>query len=84
MDAVDRTVGFLGIKDLKAKQRKVIDVFMCGRDVFICLPTRFCKSVCYMVLPLLFDIIRNAISGESIVLVVSPLMVDQVESCVKS
>ena len=84
MDAVDRTVGFLGIKDLKAEQRKVIDVFMCERDVFICLPTPFCKSVCYMVLSLLFDIIRNAISGESIVLVVSPLMADQVESCVKS
>ena len=51
---------------------------MCGRDVFVCLPTGFGKSVCYMVLPLLFDIIRNAVSGESIVLDVSPLKADTV------
>ena len=50
--------------------------------LFVCLPTGFGKSICYMVLPLLF--IRNAISGESIVLVVSllkALMADQVECC---
>ena len=29
MDAVDRAVEFLGIKELKAEQRKVIDAFMC-------------------------------------------------------
>ena len=48
MDAVDTNVESLGIKELKPEQRKVIDAFMCGRDVFVCLPTRFGKSVCYM------------------------------------
>ena len=37
MDAGDRVKESLGFKDLKAEQRKVIDVFMCGRDMFICL-----------------------------------------------
>ena len=48
MDAVDRTVESLGIKELKAEQRKVIDAFMCGRDLLVCLPTGYGKSVCYM------------------------------------
>ena len=65
MDAVDRAVESLGIKELKAEQRKVIDAFIWGRDVFVYLPTGFGKSVCYMVLPLVFDIIRNAVSGKS-------------------
>ena len=37
MDAGDRVKESLGFKDLKAEQRKVIDAFMCGRDMFICL-----------------------------------------------
>ena len=44
---------------------------MSGRDVFVCLPTGFGKSVCYIVLPILFDIMRKC--SDSVIVVVSPL-----------
>ena len=31
----------LGISQLKAEQRKAIDAFVSGKDVFVCLPTGF-------------------------------------------
>ena len=52
---------------------------MKGNDVFCCLPTGYGKSLCYALLPKLFDKIRNR-PGSSIVVVVSPLvalMIDQ-------
>ena len=36
----------LGISKLKQEQRKAIDAFVNGKDVFVCLPTRFGKTVC--------------------------------------
>ena len=73
----------LGISQLKAEQRKAIDAFVSGKDVFVYLPTGFGKTVCYIVLPVVFDTLRK-VTGESIVVVVSPLkilMADQVDSC---
>ena len=58
---------------------------MRGRDVFVSLPTGYGKSLCYMLLPMMFDSSR-AMTEEhhkSVVLVVSPLislMEDQVAS----
>ena len=53
-----------------------------GKDVFLWLPTGFGKSICYEVLPFLFDYKSSrAGPGNSTVLVVSPLVsliVDQV------
>ena len=72
-----------GISQLKEEQRKAIDAFVSGIDVFVCLPTGFGKTVCYIVLPVVFDALRK-VSGESIIVVVSPLkslMADQVDSC---
>ena len=44
----------------------------------MCLPTGFGKTgVCYNVLPFVFD---TLMTGESIVVVVSPLKADQVDS----
>ena len=54
---------------------------MKGKDTFISLPTGYGKSLCYIMLPKLFDKLRG--SKRSIVLVVSPLlslMKDQVAS----
>ena len=45
----------VGIASLKAKQREAITRFVGGEDVFICLPTGFGKSLCYALLPLVFD-----------------------------
>ena len=40
---------------LKSLQLKVIMSFFAGRDVFAILPTGYGKSLCYALLPLLFD-----------------------------
>ena len=42
-------------------------------DVFISLPTGYGKSLCFAILPLVFDSLRN-VKQKSIVLVVSPLL----------
>ena len=49
-------------------------------DVFVILPTRFCKSACYQCIPLVYDKICPQ-EGASMVIVVTPLkamMKDQV------
>ena len=56
--------------------------FAKGRDVFVSLPTGYGKSLCYVILPSVFDELRKS-DKKSIVLVVSPLialMKDQVDS----
>ena len=45
----------LGINMLKPEQEKAILQFLLGRDVFVALPTGYRKSLCYFVLPLVFD-----------------------------
>lgn len=65
---------------LKQQQEESILHFTRGRDVFVSLPTGFGKSMCYTLLPSVFDILRG-VEKKSIVLVVSPLialMEDQV------
>ena len=71
-------VGKTGIV-LKPEQLQAVRHIYEGRDVFLWLPTGFGKSICYEVLPFLFD--RKLESECSTVIVVSPLvslMVDQV------
>ena len=69
----------LGFKELRAKQEEVIRSFVKGNDVFVSLPTGSGKSLCYWVLPFVFNFLRKR--TDSIVIVVSPLvaqMKDQV------
>ena len=47
-------------------------MFVGGQDVFISLPTEYGKSLCYALLPLVFDYVRG-IDRSSIVVCVSPL-----------
>lgn len=71
----------LGIATLTADQKRVICEFVKGRDVFVCLPTGSGKSICFAVLPLVFDTLQG--KKGSICLVVSPLtalMKDQVDA----
>ena len=67
---------------LKKEQLQTIRNLYNGKDVFLWLPTGFGKSICYEVLPFLFDYKSSrAGPGNSTVLVVSPLvslMLDQV------
>ena len=65
---------------LRCKQEESILAFTGGMDVFVSLPTGYGKSLCYTLLPPIYDKIRK-VDRKSIVLVVSPLvalMQDQV------
>ena len=67
---------------LKPEQPQAVRHIYKGRDVFLWLPTLFCKSICHEVLPFLLNC-KLVKSESSIVIIVSPLvslMVDQVAS----
>lgn len=81
LDAVSHVADSFNFK-LKMQQEESIFNFIKGKDVFVSLPTGFGKSLCYNLLPAVFDILRKK-RKKSIVLVVSPsiaLMNDQVDS----
>ena len=72
---------------LKPKQEEVLFNLYEGRDVFAWLPTGYGKSICYQLLPFIFDMklgrTTSPPSERSVVLVVSPLvslMIDQVST----
>ena len=70
------------LRCLKKEQQESVLHLVSGKDVFVCLPTGYGKSLCYTILPCVFDILRS-VEKKSIVLVVSPLialMKDQVAS----
>ena len=72
----------LGYSTLRSQQELVVKYFVQGNDVFVSLPTGSGKSLCYTILPYVFDILRNEVEP-SIVIIVSPLialMKDQVRS----
>ena len=73
---------------LKDQQRQAIYAVYSGKDVFVFLPTGFGKSICYQVLPFLFDHKSGLAGGQKkCVIIVSPLvslMVDQVRNLRKN
>ena len=73
--AVECTLSAYGYPQLKRdlEQRDVVLQFMSGRDVFCCLPTGFGKSVCYILLPMMFDTLNHKDAGTSSIIVISPL-----------
>ena len=71
----------LGVKALKDKQKEAIYNFVRGQDCFVILPTGYGKTLCYALLPFVFDHLRKRTPRSSIVVCVSPLvslMMDQV------
>ena len=79
--AIAKAASTLGFT-LKPEQERCLRKFVGGKDVFVSLPTGFGKSLCFILLPPIFDVLRE-VNGKSIVLVVSPLialMKDQVET----
>ena len=63
---------------LKNKQVEVLKVLYQGKDCFVWFPTGYGKSLCYQLLPFLFDHKRCRIGAPkselSVVIVVSPLV----------
>ena len=51
----------LGNSCLRAKQREAVLNFIDGKDVFVsmAMPTGSGKSLCYYILPVAFDLLRN-------------------------
>ena len=81
---IDSAASYHGYIDLKEEQKSIIKHFIHGQDVFGCLPTGFGKSVCFLLLPYIFDNLRSKPIGTSQILVIAPLtslMKDQVDSC---
>ena len=65
---------------MKKEQEESVIECCKGRDVFVSLPTGYGKSLCYVLLPCVFDILRK-VEKKSIALIVSSLvalMQDQV------
>ncbi len=69
---ISNAAGSLGF-ELKPEQHASILGFVKGQDVFVSLPTGYGKSLCYILLPIVFDRLRN-VNKQSIALVVSPLI----------
>ena len=64
---------------LKPEQRESVGYVYDEKDLFTWLPNEFGKSLCYEMLPFVFDVKRVCV--DSLVIVVSPLlslMIDQV------
>ena len=83
--AISTATEELGYDQLRPRQKKVVEAFLEGRDVFVCLPTGSGKTLCYCILPKVFDLLRRSEtdSNQSLVVVISPLislMKDQVRS----
>ena len=68
MEAVVTRLGYSGLRD---NQRKVVLLFLEGNDVFASLPTGSGKSLCYWILPFVFDYLSEV--DTLIVIVVSPI-----------
>ena len=58
-EVVSSVAGEYGYTQLKAEQKSVIVSFVKGKYVFGSLPTGFGKSICYMLLPMIFDVLKT-------------------------
>ena len=80
--AVRRAAEKLGYSQLRPQQERAIKKFVDGQDVFVGLPTGSGKSLCYCIIPAVFDYLSGG-DSRSIVVVVSPLILltkDQVQA----
>ena len=81
-DLIDNTAALLGYTRLKGEQKMALRAFISGKDVFISLPTGYGKSLCYALIPVIFDMkLGLAESPSSIVMVVSPLIALMKDQC---
>ena len=69
--AIAQALERIGFSELRPKQKLAVRSFVEGNDVFVSLPTGSGKSLCYWLLPWVFEALRQGIS--STIIVISPL-----------
>ena len=57
--AIESAITRLGYESLRPKQKLAVQSFVQGRDVFVSLPTGSGKSLCYWLLPSVFEHLRG-------------------------
>ena len=62
------TAAKLGFNSLREKQVETVTTFAQGNDVFVSLPTGSGKSLCFYILPWLFDGWRKTLSPVALLL----------------
>ena len=80
----------LGYQSLRETQRKVIEAYLKGKDVFLCSPTGSGKSLCFEIAPYAIDFMKYDVTAvtmqnitKTVCVVIAPLvslMKDQVSS----
>ena len=71
-DIIKQAGNHLGYDAIKPEQLKVVLHFLKGKDCFVILPTGYGKSLCFALLPLVFNTLRS--TSSSIVIFVTPLI----------
>ena len=79
--ALSRAATKLGYSTLLPQQERVVRAFVQGRDVFVSLPTGSGKSLCYCLLPLLFDELYGSQRKSMVVVVRALLHICLLELC---
>jgi superfamily II DNA helicase RecQ len=64
--AIDAVTNKLSLV-LKEKQLEAILEFLSGKDVFVCLPTGYGKSLIYGILPLVYDELKGTVTWAGVV-----------------
>ena len=73
LSVISDAASSVGYSTLKNEQIRAIEAFVGGKDVFISLPTGYGKSLCFALLPRVFDMIRG-VDIASIPIIISPLI----------
>ena len=82
--AIDKAARRLGYASVLEVQARAINSIVAAKDVFVSLPTGTGKSLCFALVPLVFDELLGYVHSTSIAIIVSPLialMKDQVSLC---
>ena len=66
-EAITTAAASLVYPTVRSEQRDVVRAIVTGKDVFVALPTGYGKSLCYAMLPIVFDILLGRPSNISIV-----------------
>ena len=62
INAIRKAAKYMGYMSIREEQTKAVKGILSGRDVFVCLPTGYGKTLCYSILPKAFDFISDSCS----------------------